>query len=151
MHGCYAMTATTALTVQNTLGVEDIYVTPSDFVRKQIDACINDIGVDVVKTGMTWLYLIFLSFLLTCFLSNRGRDAGFGRNNSDGGYCITRSQCQSHSRRPSNPIVSGYKFLCLTISGHGIYKRCPITPSRSCDGAEKTLTSYYNYSHTKCP
>jgi hydroxymethylpyrimidine/phosphomethylpyrimidine kinase len=50
-HGCYAMTATTALTAQNTLGVEDIYYTPPAFVRKLIHACISDIGVDVVKTG----------------------------------------------------------------------------------------------------
>ncbi|EON64608.1 hypothetical protein W97_03841 [Coniosporium apollinis CBS 100218] len=49
-HGCYAMTATTALTAQNTQGVYGIHETPSDFVRKQIDACIEDIGVDVVKT-----------------------------------------------------------------------------------------------------
>lgn len=51
-HGCYAMTATTALTAQNTLGVTDIHYTPPAFVRKLIDACISDIGVDVVKTGM---------------------------------------------------------------------------------------------------
>ena len=50
VHGCYAMTATTALTAQNTLGVDDIHETPSEFVRKQIDASVNDIGVDVVKT-----------------------------------------------------------------------------------------------------
>lgn len=46
------MTATTALTAQNTQGVSDIHYVPSDFVVKQIDACINDIGVDVVKIGM---------------------------------------------------------------------------------------------------
>lgn len=51
-HGCYAMTATTALTAQNTKGVYDIHYVPADFVRKQIDACIHDIGVDVVKIGM---------------------------------------------------------------------------------------------------
>ncbi|PSN66793.1 hypothetical protein BS50DRAFT_600440 [Corynespora cassiicola Philippines] len=51
-HGGYAMTATTALTAQNTLGVYDIHQTPPPFLRKQIDACIEDIGVDVVKTGM---------------------------------------------------------------------------------------------------
>lgn len=45
------MTATTALTAQNTQGVIDIHVTPSTFVVKQIDACIDDIGADVVKTG----------------------------------------------------------------------------------------------------
>jgi hydroxymethylpyrimidine/phosphomethylpyrimidine kinase len=52
IHGCYAMTATTALTAQNTLGVVDILYTPPEFVRKLIDACISDIGVDVVKTGI---------------------------------------------------------------------------------------------------
>ncbi|KAL2057721.1 hypothetical protein ABVK25_002105 [Lepraria finkii] len=51
-HGCYAMTATTALTAQNTQGVSAIHHVPSDFVVKQIDACIGDIGVDVVKIGM---------------------------------------------------------------------------------------------------
>ncbi|KAK1634733.1 phosphomethylpyrimidine kinase [Colletotrichum phormii] len=51
-HGCYAMTATTALTAQNTTGVHDIHHVPQEFLLKQIDACIGDIGVDVVKTGM---------------------------------------------------------------------------------------------------
>lgn len=54
-HGCYAMTATTALTAQNTQGVYDIHVPPTAFVEKQIDACFDDIGVDVVKTGKTIL------------------------------------------------------------------------------------------------
>ncbi|KAJ4349898.1 trifunctional hydroxymethylpyrimidine kinase/phosphomethylpyrimidine kinase/thiaminase [Didymosphaeria variabile] len=47
------MTATTALTAQNTLGVQDVHHTPPPFLQKQIDACIGDIGVDVVKTGDT--------------------------------------------------------------------------------------------------
>ncbi|KAK3079082.1 hypothetical protein LTS18_005789, partial [Coniosporium uncinatum] len=51
-HGCYAMTATTALTAQNTTGVYGIYETPPEFVEKQIDACIDDVGVDVVKIGI---------------------------------------------------------------------------------------------------
>ncbi|KAF2097226.1 hypothetical protein NA57DRAFT_66864 [Rhizodiscina lignyota] len=51
-HQCYAMTATTALTAQNTQGVRNIHVTPSEFVKQQIDACIDDIGADAVKTGM---------------------------------------------------------------------------------------------------
>ena len=50
-HKCYAMTATTALTAQNTLGVYNIHHVPSEMVRQQIDACIDDIGVDVVKVG----------------------------------------------------------------------------------------------------
>ena len=50
-HGCYAMTATTALTAQNTLGVDDIHWVPAPFVAKCIKACVEDVGVDVVKTG----------------------------------------------------------------------------------------------------
>jgi hydroxymethylpyrimidine/phosphomethylpyrimidine kinase len=46
------MTATTALTAQNTTGVFAIHQIPPEFVKKQIDACIEDIGVDVVKTGI---------------------------------------------------------------------------------------------------
>jgi ATP-dependent RNA helicase DDX5/DBP2 len=45
------MTATTALTAQNTLGVHDIHHTPPAFLKKQIDAVCEDVGVDVVKTG----------------------------------------------------------------------------------------------------
>jgi hydroxymethylpyrimidine/phosphomethylpyrimidine kinase len=46
------MTATTALTAQNTLGVQDIHHIPPDFLQKQIDAVCDDVGVDVVKTGI---------------------------------------------------------------------------------------------------
>lgn len=46
------MTATTALTAQNTTGVTAIHTIPPAFVRKQIDAVFEDMGVDVVKTGM---------------------------------------------------------------------------------------------------
>lgn len=45
------MTATTALTAQNTLGVEDIHYVPAEFVGKLIDMSVGDVGVDVVKTG----------------------------------------------------------------------------------------------------
>ncbi|KAL2002657.1 hypothetical protein VTN02DRAFT_6267 [Thermoascus thermophilus] len=51
-HGCYALTATTGLTAQNTLGVQDIFVVPAGFVRKQIKAALEDVGADVVKLGM---------------------------------------------------------------------------------------------------
>ena len=51
-HGCYAMTATTALTAQNTQGVFGIHETPTAFVQQQIEAVVEDVGVDVVKTGI---------------------------------------------------------------------------------------------------
>ncbi|KAH6603588.1 hypothetical protein Trco_008363 [Trichoderma cornu-damae] len=51
-HGCYAMTSTTALTVQNTKGVTGVHVIPAEFVARQIEACLEDVGADVIKTGM---------------------------------------------------------------------------------------------------
>ena len=50
--GCYGMTAITAITVQNTLGVTGIHGIPLDTVRGQIDAVVQDIGVDAIKIGM---------------------------------------------------------------------------------------------------
>ncbi|MBC7469198.1 MAG: bifunctional hydroxymethylpyrimidine kinase/phosphomethylpyrimidine kinase [Ramlibacter sp.] len=50
--GCYGMTAITALTAQNTLGVRAIHPVPPAMLREQIDAVIEDIGVDAVKIGM---------------------------------------------------------------------------------------------------
>jgi len=50
--GCYGMTAITALTAQNTLGVRAIHPVPVAMLRAQIDAVVEDIGVDAVKIGM---------------------------------------------------------------------------------------------------
>src|SRR3972149_11286643 len=50
--GGFGMTVITALTVQNTLGVREIYEIPPDFVARQFDAVAEDIGIDAVKTGM---------------------------------------------------------------------------------------------------
>jgi hydroxymethylpyrimidine/phosphomethylpyrimidine kinase len=50
--GGYAMTAVTALTVQNTLGVQDVMAVPPDFIAAQARACLDDIGTDAIKTGM---------------------------------------------------------------------------------------------------
>lgn len=50
--GGYAATAITALTAQNTLGVHGVMPVPPEFIRLQIDAVLDDIGADAVKTGM---------------------------------------------------------------------------------------------------
>ncbi len=52
MMGGYAATAITALTAQNTLGVADIHNVPTDFVIKQAETVLSDIGADIIKTGM---------------------------------------------------------------------------------------------------
>lgn len=50
--GCYGMTAITALTAQNTLGVRAIHGVPPAMLREQIDAVVEDIGLDAIKIGM---------------------------------------------------------------------------------------------------
>ncbi len=50
--GAFGTSVITALTAQNTLGVEGIYPVTRDFVGKQLDAVLSDIGADAAKTGM---------------------------------------------------------------------------------------------------
>jgi hydroxymethylpyrimidine/phosphomethylpyrimidine kinase len=50
--GVYGMSAITALTAQNTVGVQGIFEVDPVFVSRQIRSVITDIGVDAVKTGM---------------------------------------------------------------------------------------------------
>src|SRR5690606_10979958 len=50
--GGYAMTAITALTIQNTLGVTGVMAVPPETIKAQAFACLEDIGADAIKTGM---------------------------------------------------------------------------------------------------
>ena len=50
--GCYGMSAITALTAQNTVGVQGIHAVPPAFLKSQLQSVIEDIGVDAVKIGM---------------------------------------------------------------------------------------------------
>jgi hydroxymethylpyrimidine/phosphomethylpyrimidine kinase len=50
--GGFAATAITAVTVQNTLGVEDVFKLPAQLVTDQAKAVLDDIGADAIKTGM---------------------------------------------------------------------------------------------------
>lgn len=50
--GSYGTSALTALTAQNTLGVRAIHPVPADFVAEQLNAILEDVGTDTLKTGM---------------------------------------------------------------------------------------------------
>jgi len=50
--GIYGMSAITALTAQNTMGVQRVYEIDPSFVGEQIDSVMSDIGADTWKTGM---------------------------------------------------------------------------------------------------
>jgi hydroxymethylpyrimidine/phosphomethylpyrimidine kinase len=50
--GTFGMSAITALTAQNTIGVQGIFEISPEFVGEQIDSIMNDMGADAWKTGM---------------------------------------------------------------------------------------------------
>ncbi|RLB18908.1 MAG: bifunctional hydroxymethylpyrimidine kinase/phosphomethylpyrimidine kinase [Deltaproteobacteria bacterium] len=50
--GGYGMSAITALTAQNTVGVQGIHPVPVDFIKMQIESVLSDYGADGAKTGM---------------------------------------------------------------------------------------------------
>jgi len=52
MLGGHAMTAVTAITAQNTLGVQAVHQIPTDMVLAQMNSVVSDIGIDAVKIGM---------------------------------------------------------------------------------------------------
>jgi hydroxymethylpyrimidine/phosphomethylpyrimidine kinase len=52
MLGGHAMTAVTAITAQNTVGVQAVHPVPTDMVIAQMDSVLSDIGIDAVKIGM---------------------------------------------------------------------------------------------------
>src|SRR5256714_14246545 len=50
--GVYGTSALTAITAQNPVGVRAVHEAPTDIIAAQIDAIVDDIGVDAAKTGM---------------------------------------------------------------------------------------------------
>ncbi|KAG9015916.1 hypothetical protein FRB90_004194 [Tulasnella sp. 427] len=50
--GCYGLAAVTALTAQNTTGVQGIHPCPPSFVRDQLVSVFDDIPINAIKTGM---------------------------------------------------------------------------------------------------
>jgi hydroxymethylpyrimidine/phosphomethylpyrimidine kinase len=52
MLGAHGMTAITAITAQNTLGVQAVMPVPTDVVMAQVESCLSDLGADAIKLGM---------------------------------------------------------------------------------------------------
>ncbi|RQW20037.1 bifunctional hydroxymethylpyrimidine kinase/phosphomethylpyrimidine kinase [Bacillus sp. C1-1] len=50
--GVFSTTAITALTAQNTMGVQEVFPVSTEFLKAQLEAVLSDIGTDVLKTGM---------------------------------------------------------------------------------------------------
>jgi len=58
VHGVYGLNVITALTAQNTIGIDEIYVVSPSFVKKQLDCIFADFQVSAIKIGMIPNYLI---------------------------------------------------------------------------------------------
>ncbi|KAJ9100000.1 hypothetical protein QFC19_005817 [Naganishia cerealis] len=52
VHGCFATNVVTALTAQNTIGVQGVHEIPSDFVKQQMQSVLGDLPPKAIKTGM---------------------------------------------------------------------------------------------------
>lgn len=50
--GCYGLSVITALTAQNSFGVDKVFAVNAGFVASQMDAVLSDMGADAIKTGM---------------------------------------------------------------------------------------------------
>ena len=50
--GCYATSAITAVTIQNTIGVTGVHPVPTNIIEQQVLAVLDDIGTDAIKIGM---------------------------------------------------------------------------------------------------
>jgi hydroxymethylpyrimidine/phosphomethylpyrimidine kinase len=68
--GCFGMSAIVALTAQNTREVRAVHEVPPEFVREQLEAVFDDIGVDAAKTGM--LFSVAVIETVAGFLAGRG-------------------------------------------------------------------------------
>ena len=73
-NGCYAMSAITALTAQNTMGVTGIQETTPEMLALQLDAVFTDIRPDVIKIGM-----VASEKLISVIADRRGCDRCFKR------------------------------------------------------------------------
>jgi hydroxymethylpyrimidine/phosphomethylpyrimidine kinase len=67
----HGVVAVTAITAQNTFSVSGIFSVPADFVGRQIDAVVEDFGVNAAKTGMLY------SQEIVSIVSSRVRRYGF--------------------------------------------------------------------------
>ena len=103
--GGYAMTAITALTAQNTLGVFGIHPIPDDFIAQQIDLCLSDIGADAIKTGMLHSASV-IETVVACLEAhylahNRAASASLSLRERDG----VRAEHAHHSKNAKQHIT----------------------------------------------
>jgi hydroxymethylpyrimidine/phosphomethylpyrimidine kinase len=66
MLGGFAMTAVTALTAQNTLGVDEVQAVEPRFVAQQMKSVLTDLGADAIKTGMLGSARVVVAVADTC-------------------------------------------------------------------------------------
>ncbi|GGA56536.1 bifunctional hydroxymethylpyrimidine kinase/phosphomethylpyrimidine kinase [Sphingomonas psychrolutea] len=102
MLGGHAMTAITAITAQNTLGVQAVMPVPTEMVIAQIESCVSDIGVDAVKIGM--LGSAETAHAVADWLEVHRSTPPFP---GEGRGPVTQVEVTKRSARPSNGLLLG--------------------------------------------
>jgi hydroxymethylpyrimidine/phosphomethylpyrimidine kinase len=112
------MSAITAITAQNTLGVTEVMPVPTDMVLAQIEAVVSDIGVDAVKIGMIGsaeTAAAVADFLTPSPLVGEGRGEGIGRAASTAASANMAMQ-RADARNPSpDPLPQGERAFSVVF------------------------------------
>ena len=104
MLGGFAMTAVTALTAQNTLGVDDVLAVEPRFVAQQMKSVLTDIGADAIKTGMLGSARVVEVVADVC--ESLGVRHTADRRPGDGGQGWRALARQGRARRAGAPAVA---------------------------------------------
>lgn len=103
--GVFGTSALTAITAQNTTGVQGVFELPADFVSQQIDSVMSDIGADAWKTGMLSNAQIIRA------VANRARHHGVQRLVVDpvmvaaGGHPLLRPEARDALKQALLPLA----------------------------------------------
>jgi hydroxymethylpyrimidine/phosphomethylpyrimidine kinase len=119
-NGGYGMTVLTALTAQNSTGVQGIYVVPPQFLQQQLGSVFSDLPPAAVKTGM----LPDAAAVETVANTLRQYGAGSGGQTNGGavnGACRSSVGAAPGNRRPQElPVV--VDPVMVSTSGHSLAK-----------------------------
>ncbi|KAJ3768585.1 Ribokinase-like protein [Lentinula raphanica] len=109
-HGCYGTSAITALTAQNTIGVQDVFPTPPEFLEKQITSILSDIDIKAIKTGM-----LFDAANTRAAISALKAHYSYSDSDSNSNPA-SNSNSDSNVAIPIPPLVCDP--VCVSTSGH---------------------------------
>ncbi|ODQ77651.1 hypothetical protein BABINDRAFT_163367 [Babjeviella inositovora NRRL Y-12698] len=134
-HGCYGLTCMSVLTAQNTEGVYDVHSVPEEFIAQALDANLDDIDIDVIKTGVLTVPAVYA--LKQALVKHNFRPKPLIIDPvmvSTSGYALSESECLK--------VCIDELFPLATIVTPNIEEAYKILTAFGEEPSEKTLTSF---------